>query len=89
MSKHDDHVLPRPVERLPEYANARARTNASQKLEELFGLSPEAAQVVANAAVDPADLRKVADAPEYIPVPGGTLIGLRTSAWARRVSPDR
>ncbi len=88
MTHHDDHVLPRPVERLPEYANARARTNAAQKLEELFELGPEAARLIADAAIDPAELRKVAEAPERIPVPGGTLLGLRTAAWARRVSPD-
>lgn len=84
----DDHVLPRPVERLPAYANAKARTNAAVKLTELFGLSQEAARSFADAAVNPAELRKAADAPERIPVPGGTILGIRASAWSRRVIPD-
>jgi hypothetical protein len=84
----DDHVLPRPVERLPDYANAKARTNAAAKLTGLFGLFEPAARVFANAAVDPAELRKAADSPERIPVPGGTILGIRASAWSRSVMPD-
>ena len=90
MSTHtrDDHVLPRPVERLSEYANAKARANASDKLTDLFGLSEAAARSIADTAVDPAELRKAADAPERIPVPGGTLLGIRSEAWSRRILPD-
>lgn len=84
----DDHVLPRPVGRLPEYANAKARTNAAAKLTGLFGLSEVAARSFADAAVDPAELRKAADAPERIPVPGGTILGIRANAWSRRIVPD-
>lgn len=84
----DDHVLPRPVDRLADYANAKARSNAATKLTDLFGLSDAAARAFADAAVDPAELRKAAEAPERIPVPGGTMLGIRASAWARRVIPD-
>lgn len=84
----DDHVLPRPVDRLPDYANAKARSNAAAKLTDLFGLSDAAARAFADAAVDPAELRKAAEAPERIPVPGGTILGIRASAWSRRVMPD-
>lgn len=28
----DDHVLPRPVERLPDYAHAKARQNLAEKI---------------------------------------------------------
>lgn len=84
----DDHVLPRPVDRLPAYANAKARANAATKLTELFGLSQEGARAFADAAVNPAELRKAADAPEHIPVPGGTILGIRAGAWSRRVIPD-
>src|SRR4051794_23588171 len=89
MSKtRDDHVLPRPVDRLPDYANAKARSNAAAKLTDLFGLSEHAARAFADAAVDPAELRKAAEAPERIPVPGGTILGIRANAWSRRVMPD-
>jgi hypothetical protein len=89
MSKtRDDHVLPRPVDRLPDYANAKARSNAAAKLTDLFGLSESAARAFADAAVDPAELRKAAEAPERIPVPGGTILGIRANAWSRRVMPD-
>lgn len=84
----DDHVLPRPVTRLPDYANAKARANAAAKLTDLFGLTGVAARSFADAAVDPAELRKAADAPERIPVPGGTILGIRAEAWSRRVMPD-
>ena len=35
----DDHVLPRPVERLPEYAHAKARQSLADKIIDAFGLS--------------------------------------------------
>jgi hypothetical protein len=85
---HDEHVLPRPVDRLPDYANAKARANAAVKLTELFGLSEDAARAFADAAVDPAELRKSAEAPEHIPVPGGTIHAIRSLAWSRRILPD-
>lgn len=84
----EDHVLPRPVSRLPAYANAKARANAAAKLTDLFGLSDQAARAFADAAVDPAELRKAAETPERIPVPGGTILGVRASAWSRRIMPD-
>ena len=89
----DDHVLPRPVERLPEYAHAKARQTLADKIVEAFGLSSEAASSIANAVVDPTAVRKSIGEPgdpqvEEISVPGGTLLGLRTTAWARRIMPD-
>ena len=89
----DDHVLPRPVERLPEYANAKARQSLGEKVAEAFGLSSEAVSAISNAVVDPTPVRKLVSEPsepkvEEIPVPGGTLLGIRTQVWARRVMPD-
>lgn len=89
----DDHVLPRPVERLPEYANAKARQNLADKIIETFALSKVSATAIANAVVDPAEVRKSFHEPsnpdvEKISVPGGTLLGIRTAVWARRTMPD-
>jgi len=90
----DLHILPRPAERLPEYAKAPARQNLAERMVAYFGLSEAAAAAIANAVVDPSEVRKsfgtVADDPsvESIPVFGGTLLGIRTSVWSRRVLPD-
>jgi hypothetical protein len=89
----DDHVLPRPVERLPEYAHGKARQSLADKLLDAFGLSLTSASAIANAVVDPSEVRKTIGEPsdpdvEKIPVPGGTLLGIRTHVWARRIMPD-
>ena len=89
----EDHVLPRPVERLPDYASAQARRSLSDKLGEAFELSAAAATTIANAVVDPSGVRKaIGDTRdpevERIAVPGGTLFGIRTTVWSRRVIPD-
>ena len=89
----DDHVLPRPVERLPDYAHAKARQNLAEKIVDAFRLSEASASAIANAVVDPSEVRKsigdTADPDvEKISVPGGTLLGIRTSVWARRTMPD-
>ena len=89
----DDHVLPRPVEPLPEYAHAKARQTLAEKLGEAFHLSPPAATAIANSVVDPSAVRKTIGDPtdpgvEEISVPGGTLLGIRTTVWTRRVAPD-
>ena len=89
----DDHVLPRPVERLPDYAHGRARQSLAEKLQDSFGLSSKSATAIANAVVDPTEVRRSIGEPadpdvEKIPVPGGTLLGIRTHVWARRIMPD-
>jgi hypothetical protein len=89
----EESVLPRPVEALPEYANARSRQTLAEKLTDAFRLSPEASTTIANAVVDPTEVRKTIGDPldpgvEEIAVPGGVLLGVRTSVWARRVMPD-
>jgi hypothetical protein len=89
----EDHVLPRPVERLPEYAHAKARQSLAEKLTEAFGLTQPSATAIANAVVDPTEVRKAIGDPlepevEKIAVPGGTLQGIRTQVWVRRVMPD-
>ena len=89
----DDHVFPRPVEHLPEYAHAKARQTCAERITEAFKLSSDAATTIANAVVDPAAVRKSIGEPsdpsvEEIAVPGGILLGIRTSVWARRVMPD-
>lgn len=90
---HDLHILPRPVERLPEYAHAKARQTLADRLINAFNLSEPSASAIANAVIDPSDVRATigaADNPdvERIAVPGGTLLGIRTSVWARRIMPD-
>ena len=89
----ENHVLPRPVERLPEYAHAKARQALAERIVDAFGLSTASATAIANAVVDPSAVRKAIGDPadpetEKIAVPGGTLLGIRTSVWARRVMPD-
>lgn len=89
----DIHVLPRPVEALPDYAAASARNTLAVRLTEAFGLKERAARAIANAVVDPSAVRKGIGDPaspnaERIAVPGGTLLGLRTTVWSRRVMPD-
>ena len=89
----EDHVLPRPVERLPEYAHAKARQTLATRLSDAFELTEEGASAIANSVVDPAAVRKAIGEPtdpevEGISVPGGTLLGIRTQVWARRVTPD-
>jgi hypothetical protein len=89
----DTHVLPRPVERLPEYAHAKARQALAERLIDAFGLSEASVAAIAAAVVDPSEVRKSIGEPtdpdvEKIPVPGGTLFGVRTSVWSRRTMPD-
>lgn len=90
----DEHVLPRPVERLPEYANAKSRHTLAERLKIAFALTAPSAAAIANGVVDPSDVRrKLGSEPtnpevERISVPGGTILGIRTSVWARRIMPD-
>jgi hypothetical protein len=89
----EENVLPRPVEALPEYANARSRQALNERLQDAFHLSAEAATTIANAVVDPTGVRKSIGEPndpgvEEFAVPGGTLLGIRTSVWSRRIMPD-
>ena len=72
----------------------RVRVNRfRKKLKLAFRLADEAATTIANAVVDPAEVRKTVGDPldagvEEIAVPGGTLLGIRTGVWSRRVMPD-
>jgi hypothetical protein len=89
----NEHLLPRPVERLPEYSHAKSRQALTEKLIDTFGITQASASAIANAVVDPSEVRKYIGEPtdpdvEKIPVPGGVLLGLRTTAWSRRVMPD-
>ncbi|MBX3351679.1 MAG: hypothetical protein KF684_01995 [Phycisphaeraceae bacterium] len=88
-----DHVVPRPVEPLPELAHAKSRQTLAEKLIAAFGLAESAANAISNAVVDPAAVRKEIGEPtdpqtEEILVPGGSLLGIRTTVWARRIMPD-
>ena len=84
----DETLLPRPPQLLDLPALAPAVRRAGERLQEQFSLSPDAAEALASAVVDPAEIRKAADNPEELSVPGGTLYGLRARVWARRVMPD-
>lgn len=93
MTYSEENVLPRPVEALPDFAHAKARQTLAEKLKAAFRLTEEAATTISNAVVDPTEVRKTVGEPldpgvERIPVPGGTLLGIRTSVWARRIMPD-
>lgn len=81
-------VLPRPVEPLPMPAIASATRKLADKLADLFTMSPEAAAAFAQAVVDPATARRAAENPERLPVPGGTVLGVRTDVWSRWIMPD-
>src|SRR5437773_2761384 len=88
-----DHVLPRPVERLPDYAHAKARQTLAERLTEAFGMAETAANAIGNGVVDPSAVRKSIGEPtdpqtEEIAVPGGMLLGIRTQVWSRREMPD-
>lgn len=84
----DDTLLPRPPQLLDTPALAQATRRAAERLQDQFNLSPEAAEAFTAAVVDPAEVRKAAENPEQLYVPGGTLLGLRTRVWSRRVMPD-
>ncbi|MDA8301164.1 MAG: hypothetical protein M0005_06385 [Actinomycetota bacterium] len=84
----DETLLPRPPQLLDVPALAPATRRAAERLREQFNLSPEASEAFAAAVVDPAEIRKAAENPEPLYVPGGTLYGLRTRVWTRRVMPD-
>jgi hypothetical protein len=81
-------VLPRPAEPLPAPALALATRKLTDKLIDLFGMSDEAAQAFALAAVDPSAARRAADNPERLLVPGGVILAVRTDVWARYIVPD-
>lgn len=84
----DETLLPRPPQVIEVPALAPAIRRAADRLQDQFNLSAEAAEAFASAAVDPAEIRKAADNPEQLYVPGGTLLGLRTRVWTRRAMPD-
>ena len=89
----DEHVLPRPVEKLPEFAHAKSRRALAERLISAFGFSEQAANATADAVVDPSAVRRNIGEPlepqvEELPVPGGKILGIRASVWARRVMPD-
>ncbi len=83
-----DHVPPRPVVKLPELAPVAARRKAAERLVETFGIEPEAAACIAEAVVDPAELRRSIDTPTELAVTGGTLLAVRARVWTRRALPD-
>src|SRR5690606_5855807 len=73
--------------------HAKSRQTLAEKIVEAFRLSTAAAAAIANGIVDPSAVRKTIGEPqdpgvEEISVPGGTLLGIRTQVWARRVMPD-
>ena len=58
LSSKEYTVLPRPAERLPDYAHAKSRQVLAEKMVEAFRLSQAAAAAISNAVVDPAAVRK-------------------------------
>src|SRR5690242_11765251 len=89
----NDHVLPCPIEPLPEYAHATARRVLAEKLIATFHHSEAAAAAIANAVVDPWEVCKSIGDPnapqvEEIAVPGGKVLGVRAYVWSRLIIPD-
>jgi hypothetical protein len=91
----NDPVLPRPLENLPDYPHGKSRRALAERLVAAFGMSEAAADAIANAVVDPSAVRDAIGDPtknlrwvEQIAVPGGVVLGLRTTVWSRRVMPD-
>ena len=84
----DEDLLPRPPQPIATPAFAQATRRAAERLREQFGMSPDAAEAFASAVVDPAEVRKAAEKPEQLYVPGGMLLALRTRIWTRRAMPD-
>src|SRR3954468_16460970 len=71
-NNHDLHILPRPVERLPEYAHAKARQTLAERLVDAFKLSETSASAIANAVVNPSEVRAAigaADNPDVERIP--------------------
>lgn len=83
-----DHVPPRPVSELPELAPVGARRKAADRLVEAFNLDPAAAACIANAVVDPAELRRAIETPIELAITGGFLQAVRARVWTRRTLPD-
>jgi hypothetical protein len=83
-----DHVLPRPVGALPDLAPLPARRKAADRLVDVFHMDPAAAACVADAVVDPAELRRSIDAPVQMMVTRGLVTAVRARVWARRTLPD-
>jgi hypothetical protein len=83
-----DHVPPRPVSKLPELAPIAARRKAAEKLIDTFSLDPAAAACIANAVVDPAELRRSIETPTELAITGGILLAVRARVWTRRTLPD-
>jgi hypothetical protein len=83
-----DHVPPRPVGKLPELAPVAARRRAADKLVDAFGLAPDAAACIADAVVDPSELRRSIETPTELAITGGTLVAVRARVWTRRTLPD-
>ena len=88
-----EHVLPRSLEELDEYAHAKSRQTLAETLVKAFKMSSADALVIANAVVDPSAVRKDIGDPndpnfERIPIPGGELMGIRTRVWSPWVMPN-
>jgi hypothetical protein len=85
----DGTLLPRPPQLLDVPALAPAVRRAAGRLHEQFNLSPDAAEAFASAVVDPAQVRKVADNPEELYVPGGTSTASERTCGAGELCPTR
>lgn len=83
-----DHVPPRPVGKLPELAPVAARRKAADRLVDAFNLDPDAAACIADAVVDPAELRRSIETPTELAITGGTLVAVRARVWTRRTMSD-
>ncbi len=74
------------VRAIPPVAKAKAVATLSEKLQDR-GFNKHAADSVARAAVDPADVRRRLDRPAPVRVPGALLWIVETDVWTPTVSP--
>lgn len=74
------------VRTIPAVAKARAVAALSEKLQ-AKGFTQPAADSLARAAVDPADVRRRLDRPAPVRVPGALLWIVETDVWTPAVSP--
>jgi hypothetical protein len=74
------------VRTIPPVAKAKAVATLSEKLQDK-GFTKPAADSLARAAVDPADVRRRLDRPAPVRVPGALLWIVETDVWTPTVSP--
>ena len=82
------YLLSRPLSVCPNMLMPRRASPSPTRSLTRFACRKNSASAIANAVVDPSEVRKYIGDPndpdvEKIPVPGGLCLAIRTSVWAR------